>query len=55
MKTRNFVHKHAMHYQRSKTFADRKKLARNGYRKHKGGAEKLPPSHCGPALMVAPR
>lgn len=39
MKERNFVHKHAMQYQKSHVFKDRKKLAKNGYRKHKGGYE----------------
>ncbi|WP_262927293.1 DUF7230 family protein [Phytohalomonas tamaricis] len=39
MKARNVVHKNAMHYQKSHVFKDRKKLTRNGYRKHKKAYE----------------
>ncbi|GAB2795589.1 hypothetical protein GCM10027040_22540 [Halomonas shantousis] len=51
-RSRNIVHKHAMQYQRSKTFADRKKLAKKGYRKHKG-EPKAPP--CAWACLTTPR
>lgn len=35
MKTRNYVAKHARKYNTANVFADRKKRARRGYRKHK--------------------
>ena len=36
-KVNNLVAKHARHFNKAHVMADRKKLAKRGHRKHKGG------------------